>query len=524
MRVGIGQSGSIIGDFARNAEAIIASVREARDRECDLVVFPELSVPGANPLDLPRRPGFVEGCEKAIDRIRAETSGIVAVVGSTAIEQGRPQERFRDRAVVLADREIIARIDKSVRPSSSPDGEEGPFTSAPGVETVDAAGMTFGLTIGEGFDDDTAEVFASLGASWLLQPAASPFRVGRPSERRAAARTSARTAGIGLIFVNAVGGQDGHVFDGGSFVVDPDGRLVFQAPAFEEGLFVVDLDTAQPIADPSDDGLDLIRQAIVLGIRDYVRHNGFERVLIGLSGGIDSALVATLAVEALGSSAVAGVCLPSAHSSQGSRDDALALAGNLGIELVEIPIEPARETLANSLPFPVSGVVDENLQARIRAVFWMTLANERNALVLAAGNKSEAAIGYCTLYGDTTGALAPIADLYKRDVYRLAERLADRIPRAILEKAPSAELRPGQRDEDDLPPYDVLDPLLEALIAENASTEELVDRGFDPHTVADVVRRVYDAEFKRRQLPPTIVVSDHPLGGLRIPLTNHFRR
>ncbi|GAG10332.1 unnamed protein product, partial [marine sediment metagenome] len=263
----------------------------------------------------------------------------------------------------------------------------------------------------------------------------------------------------GIVYANLVGGQDGVVFDGGSFIVDADGRLLFQAPAFTEGLYVFDLSDPRPVAPEEPDELDQIRSALVLGIRDYVSKNGFASVLVGLSGGIDSALVATLAVEALGPEHVTAVYLPSEFSSDESREDAQEIARRLSIELLEIPLSAIHQALRDALPETPTGLTDENLQPRVRGTLLMALANQRNALVLCPGNKSEIAIGYNTLYGDTIGALAPIADLYKTDVYRLAESLADRIPRRVIEKPPTAELRPNHRDEDDLPPYSELDPL-----------------------------------------------------------------
>ncbi len=524
MRVGIGQISSVVGDFERNARAILERIEEARDGGCDLVLFPELAVPGAFPLDLVRRSGFVAGCEAAIERIRTATAGVAVVVGSITHEGDGAHPEIRSCAYVFEDRATVARIDKAALAPLGPGAELRQLTPGPGLETVEVAGRSLGIILGESIDPEGIDLLARLGAEWTFSLAASPFYAGRPADRRTVARKWAKEGDVGVVFVNTVGGQDGVVFDGASFAVDRAGRLLFQAPPFEQGLFIVDLDVVEPIAEPSEDELDQIRAAIVLGIRDYAGRNGFGRVLIGLSGGVDSALVASLAVEALGSAAVIGVSLPTTHTSVDSRSDARALADSLRIDLVEIPIDAAWGALRASLPFEATGIVNENLQARTRAVLWMALANAWDALVLATGNKSEIAVGYCTLYGDTTGALAPIADLYKTDVYRLARQLGDRIPHAILDKAPSAELRPRQRDEDDLPPYEVLDPMLSALIDENLSVRELVERGFDPALVDDIVDRFYSATFKRRQLPPAILVSANPLAGRRDPLSNRFRQ
>jgi len=525
MRVGIGQIDSLTGGIERNAEAIIGRIDEARAKDCDLVVFPEFAVPGRLLLDLVWRPGFVEKCESAVDRIRQGSSEIAVVVGSIA--PATPgASRLCSCAYVIEDTSVVARIDSVHVPPVSIAEESRYFTPCPGTQTVDVAGRRIGVTLGEalGCDVESVDVLASLGAECVIHTAASPFRVGCSRARRRLACECAKENEVRIVYANGVGGVDGVVFDGGSFAVDQTGVLVFQAPRFEEGLYVLDGDSAAPIAEPTEEALSEIRAAIVCGIHDYVVKNGFSSVIVGLSGGIDSALVTTLAVEALGPDTVTGIYLPCEHSSRESASDAQTIASNLGIEFLEVPAGDVHSALCDALPFDATGIVDENLQARARAALWMAVANERNALVLATGNKSEIAVGYCTLYGDTTGALAPIADLYKSDVYRLAERFADRIPRSVLDKAPSAELRPNQRDADDLPPYDVLDDLLNALIDENASRAQLIERGFREEMVDDIAKRFYASEFKRRQLPPGIVLSTRPLGGgRRMPMTHVYR-
>ena len=538
MRVGIGQINPCVGAVDANAQRILTRIAEAREAGCDLVVFPELALPGPAPLDLVWRPGFVEACEAAVDEIRQACTDIAVVVGSIAQEKGRSRRDrehppigsrgarplLRNSAFVIENATIVARVDKTFSPTGGPANDARYFAPSEGGQTLNLGGRRLGVTLGEDVAGGPIDVLASLGAEWIVHGAASPFLVGKQAERRRLVSRTARESGVGIVFANCVGGMDDIVFDGGSLVVDPAGRLLLQAPRFEEGLFVVEIDSAAPIKKPDEDALSEMRTAIVLGLRDYVRKNGFSSVIVGVSGGIDSALVAALAAEALGPSAVIGVYLPCAHSSAASAADARALSERLGIELLEISAEGVHSALRRALPFDAIGVVDENLQARARAVLWMALANERGALVLATGNKSEIAMGYCTLYGDTTGALAPIADLFKSDVYQLAAALGDRIPQTIREKAPSAELRPGQRDADDLPPYDVLDRLLTALIDDNASRAELVERGFEATVVDDILRRYYTFEFKRRQLPPGITLTANPLGGRRLPLTHTFRQ
>ena len=524
-----------------NADRMIAHIDQAREAGCDLVVFPELAVPGYAPLDLVWRPGFVGACEAAVERIRAASRGIGVIVGSIVAEPRRDGVNRADLssvadgaetdlynvAVAIDDARVLARIAKSHLPCYDVHDESRYFTPSPGVEVVRFRDISLGIALCEDLwvTNGPAELQASLGADWIVNPSASPFYVGKPGIRRELLKTRATENGVGILFANLVGGQDDVVFDGGSFAVGPDGERLFQAPQFAEGLFVYETDTAcaeLPTDLTSDEQL---RRALVLGIRDYVGKNGFTSVLLGLSGGIDSALVSALAAEALGPQNVTAVYLPSEFSSEESRVDAEELAKCLEVELIEIPIANAHAVLRAALPEQPSGLADENLQPRIRAALWMALANQRNALLLCAGNKSEIALGYNTLYGDTSGALAPIADLYKSDVYRVAESFGERIPRRVLEKPPSAELRANQADEDDLPAtYSILDPILKQLIEANASRAQLVERGFDEAVVDDILRRYYASEYKRRQLPPGIRVTPKAFGiGRRVPMTNAYR-
>jgi len=527
MRVGIGQINSTVGDIDGNAKTITSRIVEAREAGCDLVLFPEFALPGQSPLDLVWRSGFVEACEEAMDVIRRQTDGIAAVVGSVApckIQQGESDAALSNCAYAMEDRSILARVDKMGFTAGNVGDDKRYFSPCQGTQTIDLAGHRLGLSLGHRIGDGTADILAGLEAEWILHAAASPFRAGIQAERLRLASQAARESGLGIVFANCVGGQDTTVFDGGSFVVGPDGRPRFRADRFEEGLFVIDLDASDATPAKEESALPEKRAAIILGIHDYVRKNGFSAVIVGISGGIDSALVAALAVEALGPSAVTGVYLPCEHSSDESRADARALSSNLGIELLEISARGVHEALRSALPFDAAGIVDENLQARSRATLWMALANERDALVLATGNKSETAVGYFTLYGDATGALAPIGDLYKYEVRQLAASFEGRVPQKILEKAPSAELRPDHRDEDDLPPYEILDPLLEALIDENASREELIARGLGAELVDEVLVRYYRSEFKRRQAPPALSLTASSFGERGMPLTHTFRR
>jgi len=541
MRVGIGQINPCVGAIDANTEAILERIAEGKKKGCDLLIFPELSIPGYIPLDVVWRPGFVGSCEEAVERIRLATEGIAVIVGSIS---SAPKKGSANRfdlssltdgggvdlynvAYLIEDRRIINKTAKMHLPSYDVYNEKRYFTPGPGTGVETVAGSSLGINICEDLwvDGGPTEVQASLGAEWIVNISASPFYRGKPAIRRRLAAERARENGVGIIYVNLIGGQDEVVFDGGSFIVDRKGRLLFQAPQFEDGLFIADTGSLRPITLEEADETAQIAGAIVLGIRDYMRKNGFSSALVGLSGGIDSALVAALAAEAIGAKNVTGIFMESEFSSAESREDAREVARRLGIEYLEISIEEVHREFRSALPGGAEGLVDENLQPRIRATILMAIANARNGLVLSAGNKSEIAVGYNTLYGDTVGALAPIADLYKEDAYRLAESLGERIPPHVLAKPPSAELRPGQRDEDDLPPYSTLDPILRGLIEQNAPRDELISRGFEKGLVDEVFRRYYKTEYKRRQLPPGIKVSPKAFGiGRSVPLTDGYRK
>ncbi|MFC2082997.1 NAD+ synthase [Candidatus Bipolaricaulota bacterium] len=541
MRIGIGQINVHVGAIDENTKMIINHISEARASSCDLVVFPELAVCGYSPLDLYWRDGFVEACQDSLERIASASTGIGVIVGSVVAEH-RHASSNRDnvsslsdgalvslfnRAFVIDNGGILGHVDKQHLPTYDVYCEKRHFTPGEGTFVHEFRGMKLGINICEDLwiDDGPTDLQASLGADWIINISASPFYVGKRDIRRRLAARRAKENAAGLIYVNLVGGQDEVVFDGGSFVFDSRGRQVFQAPHFREGLYVVDLDHPKPVPQEQSSDINDVRKALVLGIRDYVRKNGFEQVVLGLSGGVDSAVVAALASEALGPANVLCIYMPSKFSSAESHEDARAVAANLGTAFQTIEIAATHRALRDALPQPPAGLVDENLQPRIRGTLLMALANQRRALVLCPGNKSEIAIGYNTLYGDTVGALAPIADLYKGKVYELAESYGELIPDRIRTKAPSAELRPGQRDEDDLPPYAVLDPILEQLIEQNASKRQLLEQGFDEATIDDVQRRIRITEYKRRQLPPGIKITPRAFGsGRQIPLTNGYRQ
>lgn len=539
MRIAIGQLNTHVGAIDDNTTKILVWIEEANKAGCDLVILPELAICGYSPLDLLWHDGFVASCQAALDRIIAASMGIGVIVGGLAVEQKQDSSNrdnvssvsdgalinLYNRAYLIENGSVLGHVDKEYLPSYDVYCEKRHFTPGEGTSVHAFRGITLGINLCEDLwiDDGPTDLQASLGADWIVNLSASPFYQGKSTIRHRLARRRTRENNVGLIYANLVGGQDEVVFDGSSFVVDAQGKLLFQAPSFQEGLFVQDLEHAKAIHREAPSDIAEIRKALVLGIQDYLHKNGFERIIIGVSGGIDSAVVAALATEALGSDNVLCIYMPSEFSSQDSLEDARAVSENLGARFQIIGISDAHESLRSALTSSPTGLVDENLQPRIRGTLLMALANQYQGLVLCPGNKSEIAIGYNTLYGDTVGALAPIADLYKRQVYELAASYGALIPERIRTKPPSAELRPDQRDDDDLPPYDVLDPMLERILEANASKRQLLEAGFDGDVIDDVMVRIVRNEHKRNQLPPGLKLSPKAFGsGRRMPLTNGY--
>lgn len=540
MRLALAQMNPTVGAIDDNLKEILSYVDRARRAACDLVIFPELAVCGYSPLDLLWRDGFVQQIEAAQEEIRLASGGMGIIIGGVTSQRHKNGDNLADPssvadgagtdlfncALFYADRELVASIPKLILPTFDVYSEKRYFTPGPGAQVVDFRGRTIGINICEDLwvDDGPTDTQASLGAELVINISASPYFVGKRDIRRRLAARRARENEISVLYANLVGGQDELVFDGGSFITAPSGEIVFQAPFFASGLFVVDTEQLQPTPTPPEDPLTAAKRAIVLGIRDYFGKNGFRQAIIGMSGGIDSALVAALATEALGKDAVTGVFMPSEITSQASLEDARAIADTLGISLFTVPIADIVSACQIALPVAIAGLAAENLQARARGTLLMTMANQRNALVLATGNKSEIAVGYNTLYGDTVGALAPIADLYKTQVFEMAAAMGGIIPQQIIDKPPSAELRQGQVDSDDLPPYPELDALLKEIIEKATSRSALIARGVAKPVVDDVIARYYRSEYKRRQLPPAIKVSPKAFGiGRRMPLTNLHR-
>jgi NAD+ synthase (glutamine-hydrolysing) len=549
MRIALAQINTVVGDLDGNRAKILDRLGEARDAGADLVLFPELAVTGYPPEDLLLRSAFLRAAEESLAAIAAETRGIGALVGT-------PQHdgALYNACAVCADGEIKAIYRKHHLPNYGVFDEERYFE--PGSELVLLAlgDTVIGPTICEDIwiEGPPASDLAAAGAQIVVNLSASPFHLNKGTEREEMLQKRARDYDCWVALVNAVGGQDELVFDGHSVVIAPGGEVVARAPAFEEALVVVDIDAAGPVegvlhvgdprvqsapvepllAEPLDE-LEQMRLALELGLRDYVDKNGFREVVVGMSGGIDSALTAALAAEALGTERVIAVSMPSRHSSAETQSDARRMAESLGIRFLELPIEDAVASvdaaLAASFAGTDPGLAEENVQARLRGLLLMALSNKFGWLVVATGNKSELAVGYATLYGDMAGGFALLKDVFKTDVFRLARHLNERavrelIPQTIIDRAPSAELRPDQRDEDSLPPYAELDKVLEAYVELDRSREELRSDGFDPEVVDRALALIDRAEYKRRQAPPGVKLRPKAFGrDRRTPITNRWQ-
>ncbi|HEU5215312.1 MAG TPA: NAD+ synthase [Gaiellaceae bacterium] len=531
MKLALAQIDPVVGDLDGNRELILRQIEEARAAGADLVVLPELAVTGYPPEDLLLRPGFVQAARSSVERIAAGTRDVVALVGVPLYDGA-----LFNACAICADGEVTGWAKKWHLPNYGVFDEKRYFAAGDELALVDVAGTKVGITICEDMwvpGPPTTEL-ASAGAKLVVNLSASPFHVGRAQEREEIFTARARECGVRVALCNTVGGQDELVFDGHSLVIERDGSLLARAPGFEEALLVVDLEL--PEADavaPLDDELEQMRRALVLGLRDYVGKNAFEDVVVGVSGGIDSAVTAALAVEALGAERVHCVSMPSRYSSEGTRSDARRLAENLGCDFHELPIEPVVEAYGAVLAGPFAGrepdLAEENLQARARGTLLMALSNKFGWLLVATGNKSELSVGYATLYGDMAGGFALLKDVFKTDVFRLARRLNERagrelVPQSTIDRAPSAELREDQLDEDSLPPYPELDRVLEAYVESDRSLDELSADGFDPDVVARAVALVDRAEYKRRQAPPGVRLRPKAFGrDRRTPITNRWR-
>jgi NAD+ synthase (glutamine-hydrolysing) len=564
IRIAQAQINTTVGDFSANSTKIIGALQQARDQGADIVTFPELSVCGYPPEDLLLKRGFLQDNLDALERIRECTNGITAVVGHADYLDAK----VYNAASVFQDRKLAATYHKIELPNYGVFDEKRYFMKGSRTVVFGIKEVRVFLTICEdiwiegGFQETSVK---GAGVDIIVNISASPFHAGKLDLRL---QTAARFACAGdafFCFNNLVGGQDELVFDGGSFVMDPQGKVLARAKRFRDEILVTDIQIERPkrlerkgsgdetnvlsvaleshedhpsgLSPPvtdTYDRLDEIYQALVLGTRDYVIKNGFKKILIGLSGGIDSALTAAIAVDALGSENVVGVTMPSQYTSGETLGDAGLLAGNLQIHLITVPIRDIYQAYLDAtndiLDNRRHSIAHENIQARIRGNILMALSNQFGWLVLTTGNKSEIAVGYCTLYGDMAGGFAVIKDVPKTLVFELSEfvnrsRRREIIPESVIARPPSAELRPGQKDEDSLPPYPILDRVLHAYVEEDKAPDEIMEQGFDRKMVKDVIRMVNLNEYKRRQGPPGVKITPKAFGrDRRLPITNAYLR
>lgn len=547
MKIALAQINPTVGDFTGNLALISAFATRAQALGAELVMFPELTVCGYWPADLLDKATFVARSAQALDEVCAWTRepGRPAILcgGVLPASPAGEGKSIRNVAVLMAGGEVLLTQSKMLLPFYDVFDEQRYFEPAATQSMVTLNGQPLAITVCEDawndkgywprrlYDVDPVEALMQLYPAWqpriILNLSASPYWQGKRGVRQDMLSALARRHGAFVAMVNQCGGNDSLLFDGSSLALDPSGALIAQAASFTEDLVLFDTDAPTPLATVPEDDLAATWDALVLGIRDYTHKCGFSKALIGLSGGIDSALVAALAVEALGAANVTGIGMPSQYSSEGSRDDARDLAANLGIPFHLLPIEPNYEAAMATLdplfagtPF---GLAEENIQSRLRGLMLMALSNKTGALVLTTGNKSEMSVGYCTLYGDMVGALAVIGDVMKTRVYELsryANRTREVIPQSTLTKPPSAELRPEQKDTDSLPPYEILDPILEAYVERYCSAEQIArDQHVDPTLVAGVLKLVERSEYKRQQAAPVLKVTRKSFGtGRRFPL------
>jgi NAD+ synthetase len=547
LKFGILQLNSTIGDYDANRAKLVAAYEQAGRQGADFVVAPELFLCGYPPRDLLLRDDFVEASLRSLEETARAIGGVPLCVGFVDRNTARPGRPLINAVAVLQNRQVAWRQSKSLLPTYDVFDEDRYFEPAKETTPFDFQGRKLGITICEDiwndedfwpermYRRDPVRELIAQGAEVVVNVSASPWHAGKERTRLAMLQRVARDERVPLVQVNLIGANDELIFDGNSVALNRHGDLLAQGKAFAEDVLVVDVGATKPLTpslSPSDGaGEASLFAALSLGIRDYVRKCGFQSVVIGLSGGIDSAITTVLAVEALGADKVMGVAMPARYSSEGSLRDAAALARNLGIRYEVLPIENTFKAVETQLAGLFAGTrpneAEENIQSRLRGVSLMALSNKFGALVLTTGNKSEMAVGYCTLYGDMCGALAVVADVFKTDIYRLARwvnRECEIIPAASISKPPSAELRPNQKDQDTLPPYETLDAILDAYVVRHRSKAEIIATGFEATVVNDVINKVTFSEYKRRQAAPGLKVSPRAFGmGRRIPVAQRFR-
>lgn len=558
MKICLAQINPTVGAFQHNVRKICRYIDTARGKGADLVVFPEMSVVGYPPKDLLEISGFVESNLRALDEITGKVTGISAIVGFVDKNSARKGRQFYNAAAHIHDKKIVSKHYKSLLPTYDVFDEARYFEPARSISIAGISGKKFGIAICEdtwGVDvvwprkiyhkDPVADMIGK-GAQIIINISASPFTIGKQEIRLKMLTNHAKRYRVPVIFVNQVGGNDDLVFDGNSMVINKKGVVVDQALSFKEGLLMAEFKGTDvsawrsesrsvvkgPVTFSGRGEVVSVYEALVLGTRDYVRKCGFKKAVIGLSGGIDSAVTAAIAVKALGKDKVLGVTMPSPFSSKGSVEDSRILAERLGIDFTIIPITSIYKTCLKTLEGVFAGLpfdaTEENLQARIRGKILMAISNKHGFLVLTTGNKSELAVGYCTLYGDMCGGLAVLSDIPKTMVYQLAgyiNRRKEIIPRNTLEKPASAELRPDQEDQDTLPPYDILDAILKAYIEESKDVHDMVKLGFDESLVRDIIKKVDRNEYKRKQAAPGLKVTSKAFGtGRRMPLVQQYNR
>ncbi len=538
MKIAIAQLNQTVGDIRGNMRRIQNALARAEKARADLVIFPEMAVTGYPPRDLLEFPRFIEKNRQAVQDLAAHVGKTAAIVGFVDKNPNKEGKRLMNSAALLSEGKVAAVRYKTLLPTYDVFDEARYFAPSPDNVPVPFGAQKLGVSICEDMWNDaqfwskrmyTTDPILALrhnGTDIMINISGSPFHHKKSKQRLEMVRSYVRQVHVPFFFVNQVGGNDELVFDGASFALDAEGNVLAQAKSFEEDLIIADTDARGTSAWKERDDITDIHDALILGLRDYARRCGFEKVLLGLSGGIDSAVTAALAVDALGKQNVLGVSMPSLYSSKGSIEDARKLSKNIGIKFISIPITSVFSAYKTALRPAFSkrkpDVTEENLQARIRGTLLMALSNKFNMLLLTTGNKSEFSMGYCTLYGDMNGGLAVISDVPKTMVYELGRfinRKREVIPQASFTKPPSAELRPNQTDQDTLPPYETLDAIIEAYIEENLDVEEITAKGFPRDLVKNVLTTIDRAEYKRRQAPPGLRITPKAFGmGRRLPI------